>query len=128
MGAMKHTPLTLFGIAHCDTVRKARAWLAAQGQDCVFHDFGKQGVPPEHLALWVGQLGWEALLNRRGTTWRKLPPDEQERVQDAASAMALMQAHPSVIKRPVAEWPQQGGQPRATVGFDAALWAEWAKA
>ena len=84
-------------------------------------------VPPEHLALWVGQLGWEALLNRRGTTWRKLPPGEQARVQDAASAMALMQAHPSVIKRPVAEWPQ-GGPPRATVGFDAALWAEWAKA
>ncbi len=117
---MKSTPLTLFGIAHCDTVRKARAWLQAQGLEHVFHDYGKHGLPTGALAQWEKQLGWEALLNRRGTTWRKLPDSEQAAVQDAASALALMAAHPSAIKRPVVQWPQ--GQ--VTVGFDAEQWAK----
>ncbi len=120
MQPMKSTPLTLFGIAHCDTVRKARAWLQAQGLEHMFHDYSKHGLPAGALAQWEKQLGWEALLNRRGTTWRKLPANEQAAVQNAASALALMAAHPSAIKRPVVQWPK--GQ--VTVGFDAEQWAK----
>jgi len=109
---------TLYGLPNCDTVKRARAWLAAQGQPCDFHDFRKAGVPPDRLGAWVQAVGWERLLNRQGTTWRKLPEAERLGVVDAASACALMQAHPSVIKRPVVEWPQG----RITVGFDGRSW------
>jgi len=66
--------LTLYGIANCDTVKKARAWLAGAGVEHRFHDYKKTGVPDEALARWIAALGWEALLNRQGTTWRKLDP------------------------------------------------------
>ena len=108
----------LYGIPNCDTVKKARAWLVEHGQDHRFHDFKKQGVPPEQLARWVRAAGWEKLLNRKGTTWRKLDAATQAAVVDAASAQALMLANPSVIKRPVVDWGQD-----ITVGFDAADWA-----
>ncbi len=111
--------ITLYGIPNCDTVKKARAWLTAHDQPHVFHDFKKQGVPPEQLASWAQSPGWEKLLNRKGTTWRKLDAATQAAVTDAASAQALMLAHPSVIKRPVVDW----GQEEVTVGFDAAAWA-----
>ncbi|KAB0581810.1 Spx/MgsR family RNA polymerase-binding regulatory protein [Ideonella dechloratans] len=111
--------LTLYGIPNCDTVKKARAWLAGQGASVVFHDFKKQGVPAERLAAWVQALGWQALVNRQGTTWRKLDPAVQAAVVDAASAMALLREQASAIKRPVVEWPDG----RVTVGFDAADWA-----
>jgi arsenate reductase len=116
------TPTTVYGIPNCDTVKKARAFLAAQGIDAAFHDFRKAGVPADALAHWVARFGWERLVNRQGTTWRKLPPDVQARVVDAASAMALMQAQPSVIRRPVL---RQGG--RLLLGFDAAEWATLAR-
>ncbi|MCX7255589.1 MAG: ArsC family reductase [Polaromonas sp.] len=112
--------ITLYGIPNCDTVKKARAWLTAHDQSHVFHDFKKQGVPPEQLASWAHAPGWEKLLNRKGTTWRKLDAAAQAAVTDAASAQALMLAHPSVIKRPVVDW----GQGEVTVGFDAADWSE----
>lgn len=111
--------ITLFGITNCDTVKKARAWLADQGVAHEFHDFRKQGVPADRLDRWMREAGWEKLLNRQGTTWRKLAPEEQARAGDAAGARALMLAQPSVIKRPVVEW--EGGA--VTVGFDAAGWA-----
>lgn len=111
--------LTLYGIPNCDTVKKARAWLAGQGASVVFHDFKKQGVPAERLAAWVQALGWQALVNRQGTTWRKLDPAVKAAVVDAASAMALLREQASAIKRPVVEWPDG----RVTVGFDAADWA-----
>ena len=109
---------TLYGIPNCDTVKKARAWLVEQGVGCTFHDFKKQGVPPDRLDMWISSVGWEKLVNRKGTTWRKLEPSVQQRVNDAASAKELMLATPSVIKRPVVEWDEK----HTTVGFDAATW------
>lgn len=109
--------LTLYGIPNCDTVKRARAWLSEHGHDAVFHDFKKQGVPADALDDWIAAVGWERLLNRQGTTWRKLDEATRAAVTDAASARALMRAQPSVIKRPVVDW---GG--RWTVGFDPASW------
>jgi arsenate reductase len=110
--------IILYGIPNCDTVKKARAWLTGQGLAYSFHDFKKAGVPPERLAAWEDALGWQKLLNRQGTTWRKLDADVQSGVTDAASAQALMRAQPSVIKRPVMEWGHD-----TTVGFDAEAWS-----
>ncbi len=115
--------ITLYGIAHCDTVKKARAWLAAQGLPHHFHDFKKHGVPADRLAAWMADAGWDKLVNRQGTTWRKLDAATQAAVHDAASASALLQAHASAIKRPVVEW-RRGVSTRTTVGFDAARWAQ----
>ena len=108
-------PLILYGIPNCDSVKRARAWLAARGAEVQFHDFKKAGVPPEALDAWIAALGWQRLLNRQGITWRKLEPAAQAAVVDAASARALMLAQPSVIKRPVVHWPDG----RFSVGFDA---------
>lgn len=115
--------VTLHGIPNCDTVRRARAWLADQGVAHAFHDFRKQGVPPARLDAWIAAVGWERLVNRQGLMWKKLPEAERARVVDAASARALMLATPSVIKRPVMEWADG----RVTVGFDAAQWATLAR-
>ena len=109
----------VYGIANCDTVKRARAWLAAQGLEARFHDFKKAGVPEARLDAWLHDAGWEALLNRNGTTWRKLDDAQKAAVKNTASARALMLAQPSVIKRPVVEWPDG----RLTVGFDAERWA-----
>lgn len=95
--------ITVYGIPNCDTVKKARQWLDAQGMPYVFHDFKKQGVPEDRLNAWVDAAGWEALLNRRGTTWRGLDDATRNAVVDAVSAKALMLASPSLIKRPVFE-------------------------
>lgn len=110
--------ITLYGIPNCDTVKRARAWLDEAGVAYLFHDFKKQGVPPDRLDTWIASLGWEPLVNRKGTTWRRLDDATRAGVQDAASARALMLAQPSVIKRPVVDW-----NGRHTVGFDAAAWA-----
>lgn len=110
--------ITLYGITNCDTVKKARKWLADAGVPYAFHDFKKQGVPEDHLQRWLAAAGWEKLLNRHGTTWRKLEPAAQQQAGSEAGARALMLAQPSVIKRPVVEW--DGGA--VTVGFDAAAW------
>lgn len=106
-----------FEVLSCDTVKKSRQWLTELGVAFDFHDFKKQGVPDDALAQWVAALGWEPLLNRKGTTWRKLPAEEQASVVDAASAMALMRLHPSVIKRPVVV-----SGPLVTVGFAPDEW------
>jgi arsenate reductase (glutaredoxin) len=110
--------IVVYGISNCDTVKKARAWLTDQGVTYRFHDFKKDGVPGEQLDAWVQQLGWEKLVNRKGTTWRKLDAGTQAGVVDASSATQLMRAQPSVIKRPVVEWGRS-----ATVGFDPQAWA-----
>ena len=108
----------VYGIPNCDAVKKARAWLADHGQGYTFHDFKKQGVPREALALWVQTAGWEKLLNRKGTTWRALNIESRAAAVDAASAQLLMLAHTSVIKRPVVNWGHG-----ITVGFDPQAWA-----
>lgn len=93
---------TIYGIRNCDTVKKARAWLDAAGVDYAFHDYKTAGVPAADLRRWVDRLGWETLLNRAGTTFRKLP-DADRADLDAHRALRLMLAHPSAIKRPVLE-------------------------
>ncbi|GAB2469427.1 ArsC family reductase [Comamonas humi] len=114
---MASTPI-VYGIPNCTTVKKARTWLDGQERAYEFHDFKKAGVPESHLPQWIAQAGWEKLVNRQGTTWRKLPPEAQAAVTDAASASRLMMEQPSVIKRPVVEWPDGS----VTVGFDEAAW------
>lgn len=108
----------LYGIPNCDTVKKARAWLGEQGVAHRFHDFKKAGVPETRLPRWLELMGWQTLLNRQGTTWRKLDDATKSSVNDTASALQLMREQPSVIKRPVVDWPDG----RTTVGFDAAEW------
>ena len=114
--------ITVYGIPNCDSVKQARAWLTAQGLAHTFHDFKKLGVPVERLPAWCQAVGWEKLLNRQGTTWRKLGADVQAGAEGAAGAQALMLAHPSVIKRPVVEWQPSSGL--ITLGFDAPAWLE----
>ncbi len=109
-------PITLYGIPNCDTVKRARGWLAAQGSEVIFHDFKKLGLPTSELDAWIAALGWEKLVNRQGNTWRGLDETLRAKVVDAASARAVMLAHPSVIKRPVVRWFGATG-PRYTVGF-----------
>lgn len=93
--------ITLYGIPNCDTVKKARTWLEQQGIAFVFHDFKKAGVSPALIQGWLQQLDWEQVLNRKGTTWRKLDEAQRAQVLDAASATALLLENPSAIKRPV---------------------------
>jgi Spx/MgsR family transcriptional regulator len=115
-----NTPtLTVYGIPNCDTVKKARTWLTEHGQDYTFHDFKKQGVPADLLPGWLAAVGWQTLLNRKGTTWRKLDATAQAAVIDDATAITLMMANPSVIKRPVVMW----GNGSITVGFDIEVFA-----
>lgn len=92
--------IDLYGIPNCDTIKKARAWLTAQGLDYRFHDYKKEGVDRQLLAAWCDAAGWETLLNRRGTTWRRLAEADREGV-DRERALELMVANPSLIKRPV---------------------------
>lgn len=93
--------LTLYGIPNCDTVKKARTWLTENGHEFTFHDFKKQGISRQVLAAWAAQVGWQTVLNRQGTTWRKLDAATHAGVVDAESAIAVLLAHPSAIKRPV---------------------------
>ena len=114
--------ITVYGIPNCDTVKKARAWLTMQGLEYTFYDFKKHGVPADRLPAWCEAVGWEKMLNRQGTTWRKLSAAVQASVCDAAGARTLMLAHPSAVKRPVVEW--RGSIGSVTVGFDALSWLE----
>jgi len=110
--------ITIYGIPNCDTMKKARTWLESHGVAYVFHDYRKQGLEPEQLDGWVKKLGWEVLLNKAGTTFRKLP-DADKKNLDAGKAMVLMLAHPTMIKRPVLDL---GG--RLLVGFKPEVYAE----
>lgn len=113
----------VYGIPNCDSVKKARAWLGEAGVAYRFHDFKTAGLDPERLARWMAEAGWETLLNRKGTTWRRLDDAARAQAVDAESAAALMRAQPSLVKRPVIEWP--GGA--LSVGFDAALFERLAR-
>ena len=92
--------IKLYGIPNCDTIKKARSWLDKHGVDYEFHNYKKQGVPEKELKAWIKQLGWEVLLNKRGTTWRQLDEDTKAKVNQA-SAIQIMLENPSIIKRPV---------------------------
>jgi len=91
---------TLYGIPNCDTVRKARKWLTANGVEFEFHDFRKNGLDEKQLKRWVKELGWEQLLNKRGMMWRKLPDSKKENVNEK-KAIEIMLEEPAIIKRPV---------------------------
>jgi arsenate reductase len=108
--------LTLFGIPNCDTVKKARTYLDGRGLDYQFHDYKKAGVTQEQLERWASQVGWEKLLNKAGTTFKKLPDVDKADI-DEGKAITLMLANPSMIKRPVVE----GGK-TLLVGFNPALY------
>ncbi|MFN4166856.1 MAG: ArsC family reductase [Pannonibacter phragmitetus] len=109
--------MIVYGIKNCDTVKKARAFLDGAGVAYTFHDYKKDGADAEKLAQFVEAFGWEQVLNRRGTTWRKLPDEVQDAVKDNASAIALMLEHPSAIKRPIAE-----AKGRTLLGYDPVAW------
>ena len=110
---------TLYGIPNCDTVKRARKWLDDHAVAHRFHDFRKDGVPGAELDRWLDTAGWEALVNRRGTSWRKLDEATRAGVVDAATARPVLIAHPSLIRRPVVAW---GGSGSVTVGFEPDLW------
>lgn len=93
-------PITMYGIKNCDTIKKARNWLEEQGVAYRFHDYKAEGIDRARLEAWSGQVGWERLLNRAGTTFRKLPDADRADI-DEPRAIALMLAQPSMIKRPV---------------------------
>jgi arsenate reductase (glutaredoxin) len=108
--------ITLYGIPNCDTVKKARVWLDGQGISYAFHDYKKAGADAGKLAAWCDTKGWEVILNRAGTTFKKLPDADKEGL-DQAKAIKLMLDQPSMIKRPVVEYT--GG---LLVGFKEAEW------
>lgn len=108
--------LTLYGISNCDTVKKARRWLDGEGVAHVFHDVRKDGLDPARLQQWIDAIGWEKLLNRSGTTFRKLPDSAKQGI-DAAAAAALMLEQPAMIRRPVVE-----ADDGISVGFAADEW------
>jgi Spx/MgsR family transcriptional regulator len=109
--------VTLYGIPNCDTVKKARVWLDQRGIAYAFHDYKKLGADPAKLTEWAGRAGWDKVLNRAGTTFRKLPEADKAGL-DQAKAVRLMAAQPSAIKRPIVEHP--GG---LLVGFAPDAWA-----
>lgn len=110
--------ITVYGIPNCNSVKKARSWLDEQGLAYRFHDFKKAGVPEERLDDWLARFGWETVINRRGTSWRRLSAEDREAMNlDRAREAAL--ANPSLIKRPVVE-----GDDTALIGFDADQWQE----
>ena len=109
--------ITIYGIKACDTMKKARAWLDANGIDYRFHDYKTEGIDKKTLENWVRDLGWETVLNRAGTTFRKLPEQSRENLDDS-KAIALMLAQPSMIKRPLLD---TGG--RLLAGFKPEIYA-----
>ena len=108
--------ITIYGIKNCDTMKKARDWLDGHGVAYAFHDYKAAGIDAAHLKAWAGKVGWEVLLNRAGTTFRKLPDADKAGI-DEAKAISLMLAQPSMIKRPVLDTGA-----KLLVGFKPALY------
>ena len=111
--------MKVYGIKNCNTVKKALDWLTENGIPFEFHDYKKQGITAEKLSEWAGRIGWEPLLNRKGTTWRQLEPEVRESVTGEEAALALMAAKTSVIRRPLIE-SDRG----LLLGFDEAQYAD----
>ncbi|WP_347302993.1 ArsC family reductase [Croceibacterium sp. TMG7-5b_MA50] len=110
--------MDVYGIPNCDTVKKARSWLDARGIGYTFHDYKKEGAPPALLAGWAAHVGWDELLNRRGTTWRKLDDGARADLDDG-KALTLMSEQPSLIRRPVVV-----SGDALLVGFDPDRWEQ----
>ena len=110
--------VTIYGIKNCDTMKKARAWLDSHGVAYGFHDYKTEGIAKDKLRHWCDELGWETLLNRAGTTFRKLSDDDKQDLNER-NALALMLAQPSMIKRPVLDL---GG--KLLVGFKPEIYAK----
>ena len=110
--------ITIYGIKNCDTMKKARAWLESHGVDYVFHDYKQDGLERKRLETWCKELGWEAVLNRAGTTFHKLPDADKQNL-DAGKAISLMLAQPSMIKRPILDLGS-----RRLIGFKPELYRE----
>lgn len=106
--------MKVYGIANCSTVKKTIDWLTSNGHILEFHDYKKRGITEEKLNEWSSQVGWECLVNKRGTTWRMLPREQQQRVTNNKSAIELMLLKPSVIKRPIIEYDG-----KLMIGFNA---------
>lgn len=109
--------MKIYGIRNCDTVKKARKFLDEAGVSYVFHDYKKEGVDADKLEQFVAEFGWEVVLNRRGTSWRKLDDDVKDAVTNAAAAIAVMSENTSTIKRPIVE-----AEGRNFIGFDPVAW------
>jgi arsenate reductase (glutaredoxin) len=112
-------PIMIYGIKNCDTMKKARAWLDKQGVDYAFHDYKVSGIDRERLERWSKKVGWETLLNRAGTTFKKLPDKDKEGLTEK-KAIALMLAQPSMVKRPVLDL----GGGKLVVGFKPEIYSE----
>ncbi|TKV05163.1 ArsC family reductase [Citrobacter sp. wls619] len=113
--------ITLYGIKNCDTIKKARRWLETQGIDYRFHDYRVDGLDNALLQSFISELGWEALLNMRGTTWRKLDEATRNQITDATAAASLMIEMPAIIKRPLLCAP---GKPML-LGFSESSYTQW---
>jgi len=111
--------LIIYGIKNCNTVKSALDWMKNNKVEYEFHDFKTKGVTENKLKAWCAQVGWEALVNKRGTTWRQLPPETQNKINDERAAIALMKEKTSIIKRPVVE----SGDRILTLGFDPDVYA-----
>lgn len=111
--------MQVYGIKNCNTVKKALTWLEERNIPYTFHDFKKEGVTDSKLKEWEKVFGWERLLNKRGTTWRKITPEIQETIVDGPSARKLMMENTSIIKRPVVETPEG-----LLLGFDEIEYSE----
>jgi arsenate reductase len=115
---MKDPIIQVFGIQNCDSIKKARAWLKEHDIEHEFHDYKKTGIDEVSLRTWISIVGWEVLLNRRGTTWRKIPQETKDKV-DETVAIKLMLENPSIIKRPVLKIDKH-----IEVGFNPEKYAE----
>ncbi len=124
---MNRSPITLYGIRNCDTVKQARQWLTDHDIAYEFHDYKLLGVPAPRLDEWLKALPWETLLNRQGNMWRKLDEATKASVTDASSARTVMLANASTVKRPVVEWSGSASKD-VTVGFKPEVWAARVKA
>lgn len=113
--------ITLYGIKNCDTIKKARRWLDEHNVEYRFHDYRLDGLSAELLATFINELGWEALLNTRGTTWRKLDESVRAAITERDSAAALMLEMPAIIKRPLLCAPAQP----MLLGFSDERYGQW---
>jgi Spx/MgsR family transcriptional regulator len=111
--------ITVYGIPNCDTVRRARSWLASRGIQARWHDFRRDGLPAAALQRWLSVVGRERLVNRQGTTWRKLDDAQRSRADSDEGTQALLADQVSLIRRPVVEWADGS----VTIGFDETDWA-----